>query len=132
MIDTAGMRKKSRISDDVEHYSILRAVGAIERSDVCVIMLSAEHGITEQDTKIAGLAHNAGKASIVVVNKWDLIEKDHKTADIYKAQIKGACHSWTTRRFFLSRRKPVSESKGSCRPSGRLTKCPSIGCRPVC
>ncbi|MGI6546501.1 MAG: ribosome biogenesis GTPase Der [Fastidiosipilaceae bacterium] len=88
LIDTAGMRKKSRISDDVEHYSILRAVGAIERSDVCVIMLSAEHGITEQDTKIAGLAHNAGKASIVVVNKWDLIEKDHKTADIYKAQIK--------------------------------------------
>jgi GTP-binding protein len=88
LIDTAGMRKKSRISDDIEHYSIVRAVGAIERADVCVIMVSAEHGITEQDTKVAGLAHNAGKASVIVVNKWDLIEKNHKTADLFRAQIK--------------------------------------------
>lgn len=88
LIDTAGMRKKSRIYDDIEHYSIVRAVGAIERADVCILVISAEHGVTEQDTKIAGLAHNAGKASIIVVNKWDLITKDHKTADLFKAQIK--------------------------------------------
>lgn len=88
LIDTAGMRKKSRINDDIEHYSILRAVGAIERCDVCVIMISAESGITEQDTKIAGMAHNAGKASIILVNKWDLVTKDNKTVDLFTAQIK--------------------------------------------
>lgn len=88
LVDTAGMRKKSRISDDVEHYSIVRAVGAIERSDVCVLMISAEAGVTEQDTKIAGLMHQAGKAAVIVVNKWDLIEKDHQTMDRFTRQIK--------------------------------------------
>lgn len=88
LVDTAGMRRKSRISDDVEHYSIVRAVGAIERSDVCVLMISAEAGVTEQDTKIAGLMHQAGKAAVIVVNKWDLIEKDHQTMDRFTRQIK--------------------------------------------
>ena len=78
-IDTAGMRKKSKIEEDIEKYSVLRATMAIDRADVCLIMIDATEGVTEQDTKVAGMAHEAGKASIVVVNKWDLVEKDDKT-----------------------------------------------------
>ena len=78
-IDTAGMRKKSKIEEDIEKYSVLRATMAIDRADVCLIMIDATEGVTEQDTKVAGLAHEAGKASIIVVNKWDLVEKDDKT-----------------------------------------------------
>ena len=78
-IDTAGMRKKSKVDDRIEKFSVLRATMAIERSDVCLIMINAQEGVTEQDTKVAGLAHEAGKASIIVVNKWDLVEKDDKT-----------------------------------------------------
>ena len=79
IIDTAGMRKKSKVDDRVEKFSVLRATMAIERSDVCVIMIDAQEGVTEQDTKVAGLAHEAGKACVIVVNKWDAIEKDGKT-----------------------------------------------------
>ena len=79
IIDTAGMRKKSKVDDRVEKFSVLRATMAIERSDVCVIMIDAQEGVTEQDTKVAGLAHEAGKACVIVVNKWDIIEKDGKT-----------------------------------------------------
>ncbi len=79
IIDTAGMRKKSKVDDRIEKFSVLRATMAIERSDVCVIMIDANEGVTEQDTKVAGLAHEAGKACIIVVNKWDAIEKDDKT-----------------------------------------------------
>ena len=79
IIDTAGMRKKSKVDDRVEKFSVLRATMAIERSDVCVIMIDAQEGATEQDTKVAGLAHEAGKACVIVVNKWDAIEKDGKT-----------------------------------------------------
>ena len=79
VIDTAGMRKKSKVDDRVEKFSVLRATMAIERSDVCLIMIDAQEGVTEQDTKVAGLAHEAGKACIIVVNKWDAIEKDGKT-----------------------------------------------------
>ena len=78
-IDTAGMRKKARVDDRVEKFSVLRATMAIERSDVCVIMIDATEGVTEQDTKVAGLAHEAGKACIIAVNKWDAVEKDGKT-----------------------------------------------------
>lgn len=80
-IDTAGMRRKSRVDDRVEKFSVLRATLAIERCDVCLIMVDANEGVTEQDTKVAGLAHEAGKASIIVVNKWDAVEKDDKTMD---------------------------------------------------
>ena len=80
-IDTAGMRRKSRVDDRVEKFSVLRATMAIERSDVCLIMIDANEGVTEQDTKVAGLAHEAGKACIIVVNKWDAVEKDDKTMD---------------------------------------------------
>ena len=87
-IDTAGMRKKSKVDDNIEKYSVLRATMAIERSDVCLIMIDAQEGVTEQDTKVAGLAHEAGKACIIVVNKWDLIEKDGKTMDHMREEIR--------------------------------------------
>lgn len=87
-IDTAGMRKKSKVDEDIEKYSVLRATMAIERSDVCLILIDGRDGVTEQDTKVAGLAHQAGKASIIVVNKWDLVEKDDKTMDKLTADIR--------------------------------------------
>ena len=80
-IDTAGMRRKSKVDDAIEKYSNLRTIASIERSDVCLILIDANEGVTEQDTKIAGLAHEAGKACIIVVNKWDAVEKDDKTMD---------------------------------------------------
>ena len=87
-IDTAGMRKKSKVDDNIEKYSVLRATMAIERSDVCLIMIDANDGVTEQDTKVAGLAHEAGKACIIVVNKWDAVEKDDKTMDRMREDIR--------------------------------------------
>lgn len=81
LIDTAGMRKKSKVDDRVEKFSVLRATMTIERADVCLILIDAGEGVTEQDTKVAGLAHEAGKACIIVVNKWDAVEKDDKTMD---------------------------------------------------
>lgn len=86
-IDTAGIRRKSKVDDRIEKFSVMRAQMAIERADVCLIMLDAREGVTEQDTKIAGLAHDLGKASIIVVNKWDLIEKETKTMDIMRKQV---------------------------------------------
>ena len=86
-IDTAGIRRKSKVSGRIEKYSVLRAQMAIERSDVCIIMIDARDGVTEQDTKVAGLAHEAGKASIIAVNKWDLIEKDSKTMDKMRRDV---------------------------------------------
>jgi len=86
-IDTAGMRRKSRVEDKIEKYSVLRAQQAIERADVCLILIDAQDGVTEQDTKVAGMAHEAGKACIIVVNKWDLIEKDNKTMDKMRKDI---------------------------------------------
>ena len=87
-IDTAGMRKKSKVDEAIERYSVLRAQMAIERADVCLILIDAQEGVTEQDTKVAGMAHEAGKASIIVVNKWDLIEKDGKTMDKMREDIR--------------------------------------------
>ncbi len=87
-IDTAGMRRKSKIDDAVEHYSNLRAIAAVERADVCLILIDANEGVTDQDTKIAGVAHEAGKASIIVVNKWDAVEKDDKTMDKMTEEIR--------------------------------------------
>ena len=86
-IDTAGMRKKSKVDESIERYSVLRSQMAIERADVCLILIDAQEGVTEQDTKVAGLAHEAGKACIIVVNKWDLIEKDGKTMDRMREEI---------------------------------------------
>lgn len=86
-IDTAGMRRKSKIKENIEKYSIIRAVAAVERADVCIMMINAEEGITDQDTKVAGIAHEAGKAVIIAVNKWDKIEKDNKTMNKFTKDI---------------------------------------------
>ncbi|MBS4960142.1 MAG: ribosome biogenesis GTPase Der [Clostridiales bacterium] len=86
-IDTAGMRRKSKIKEEIERFSIIRAVAAVERADVCVLLIDAQEGITEQDTKIAGIAHERGKAAIVAVNKWDALEKDDKTMNKFQRDI---------------------------------------------
>ena len=86
-IDTAGIRRKSKVEEDIEKYSIIRTNLAIERSDVCLLMIDALEGVTEQDTKIAGEAHEAGKGVIIVVNKWDAYEKDEHSVDVYKKQV---------------------------------------------
>lgn len=87
-IDTAGMRRKSRVDDAIERYSNLRSVSAIERADVCIVMIDATQGVTEQDTKIAGLVHEAGKAVLIAVNKWDLVEKETNTMRDMEAQVR--------------------------------------------
>lgn len=87
-IDTAGIRKKSKVEEKIEKFSVMRSLMAVERADVCVIMIDATEGVTEQDTKVAGEAHNAGKACIVVVNKWDLVEKDGKTMKEYTLRVR--------------------------------------------
>ena len=88
LIDTAGMRKRGKINESVERYSVARALSAVERADVCLIMVDATEGITEQDSKIAGYVHEQGKASIVVVNKWDLVEKETNTMKNFQNHIK--------------------------------------------
>ncbi len=88
IIDTAGMRKKGKVYETTEKYSVLRALRAIERSDVVLVVLNAEEGIIEQDKKIAGYAHEAGRAVVIVVNKWDAIEKDEKTMKEFEEKIK--------------------------------------------
>ena len=87
-IDTAGIRRQSKINDKIEHFSVLRAHMAVERANVCLLMIDASTGITEQDEKIAGIAHEAGKAVIIVVNKWDLIEKDNSTVNEFNNKIR--------------------------------------------
>lgn len=86
-IDTAGLRRKSKVDDQIEKYSVMRAVMAVERANVCVIMIDALEGFTEQDSKVAGIAHEAGKACIIAVNKWDAYEKDGKSMDIYRKKL---------------------------------------------
>jgi GTP-binding protein len=88
LIDTAGMRKKSKVLENIERYSVVRALTAIERCDVSLIVIDAHEGVTEQDSKIAGYVHEQGKAAIILVNKWDLVDKDDKTIEKYKADIK--------------------------------------------
>lgn len=88
IIDTAGMRKKGKVYESTEKYSVLRALRAIERSDVVLVVLNAEEGIIEQDKKIAGYAHEAGRAVVIVVNKWDAIEKDEKTMKEFEEKIR--------------------------------------------
>lgn len=88
LIDTAGIRRKSKVSENIEKYSVIRAISAIERCDICVLMIDAESGITEQDKKIAGVAHEAGKGLLIVVNKWDLIQKETNTMRDYEKIIR--------------------------------------------
>lgn len=89
-IDTAGIRRQSKVSDRIEKFSVLRSKAAVERADVCLIMIDATEGITEQDERIAGIAHEAGRASIIVVNKWDAIEKDNDTVKRFNEKISTA------------------------------------------
>ena len=86
-IDTAGLRRKSKVKEELERYSIIRTVTAVERCDVAVLIIDAEEGITEQDAKIAGIAHERGKGMIIAVNKWDLIEKDNHTMKEFTEKI---------------------------------------------
>ncbi len=87
-IDTAGLRRKSKVKEDLERYSVIRAVAAVQRSDVVLVVIDAEEGVTEQDAKIAGIAHEKGKGIVVVVNKWDLVEKNDKTIYRYTERIR--------------------------------------------
>ena len=87
LIDTAGVRRKSKVKESIEKYSIMRTLLAIERADVCLMMVDATEGITDQDTKIAGEAHEAGKGVIIVVNKWDAVEKETGTLEKYKKEV---------------------------------------------
>ncbi|MBQ8397748.1 MAG: ribosome biogenesis GTPase Der [Clostridia bacterium] len=89
-IDTAGIRRQSKVDDRIEKFSVLRAHMAVERAQVCLLMIDATEGITEQDEKIAGIAHEAGKATIIVVNKWDLVEKDNNTVNSFTDRIREA------------------------------------------
>ncbi|MBR2370409.1 MAG: ribosome biogenesis GTPase Der [Clostridia bacterium] len=86
-IDTAGIRRQSKVTDSIERYSVLRANMAVERADVCLIMIDANQGVTEQDEKIAGIAHESGKPSIIVINKWDTIEKDNSTVNEFTKKV---------------------------------------------
>ncbi len=86
-IDTAGLRRKSKVYDQIEKYSVIRAKMAVERATVCVIMIDAQEGFTEQDSKVAGIAHEMGKGCIIAVNKWDAVEKDGKTMDSYRKKL---------------------------------------------
>ena len=87
-IDTAGLRRKAKVEDRIERFSVMRAEAAVQRAQVCLILLDAREGVTEQDTKVAGLAHESGKASVIVVNKWDLIEKETRTMDKMREDIR--------------------------------------------
>jgi GTP-binding protein len=88
LIDTAGLRRKSKIKEELERFSIIRTVTAVERADVVVLVIDADEGVTEQDAKIAGIAHDRGKGIIIAVNKWDLIEKNNKTVKEYTEEIR--------------------------------------------
>lgn len=102
-IDTAGLRRKSRIHEDLERYSIIRAVAAVDRCDTAILVIDASEGITEQDAKIAGIAHNAGKGLIVAVNKWDLVEKDNHTVKEFTDKIRSVLSfAWYAEILFVS------------------------------
>jgi len=88
LIDTAGLRRKSKINEELEHFSIIRTIAAVERADVVVLIIDASDGISEQDAKIAGVAHDRGKGIVIAVNKWDLVDKDNKTVKEFTSKIK--------------------------------------------
>ncbi len=88
IIDTAGIKRKSRLEDSIEKYSQIRSIAAIERADVCIILIDATVGVTEQDTKVGGYAHNSGKSAIIAINKWDLVEKETGTLERYEREVR--------------------------------------------
>jgi GTP-binding protein len=90
LIDTAGLRRKSKVKEEIERYSVIRTYAAIERADVCILMIDATEGISDQDEKIIGYAHELNKAILIIVNKWDLVEKETKTMEQFKAKLKNS------------------------------------------
>ncbi len=107
-IDTAGLRRKNKIKEELERYSIIRTVTAVERADVVVVVIDATEGVTEQDAKIAGIAHDRGKGIIVAVNKWDAIEKNDKTIYEFSRKVERSCPSCHMRRSCLFLHRPDS------------------------
>ena len=107
-IDTAGLRRKNKIKEELERYSIIRTVTAVERADIVVVVIDAKEGVTEQDAKIAGIAHDRGKGIIVAVNKWDAIEKNDKTIYQYTNKIRETLAFMPMRNLSLSRLPPDS------------------------
>ena len=87
-IDTAGLRRKGKVTEDIERYSVIRTVAAVDRADICIVLIDAVEGITDGDTRIAGIAHESGKGVIIAVNKWDLVEKNDKTMQEFTKQLK--------------------------------------------
>jgi len=125
LIDTAGIRRQSKIDTRIEKYCVLRAKAAVERADVCLIVIDANEGVTEQDERIAGIAHEAGKASIIVVNKWDTIEKDNDTVKKFTKQVYDALSYMTYAPLIF-----VSALTGQRIPSCSSTSTISITRRP--
>ena len=116
-IDTAGIRRKSKIKEELERFSIIRAVTAVEKSDVVIIMIDATEGVTEQDAKIAGIAHERGKGIIIAVNKWDAIEKDNKTVNKYDENIRSIL-SFIPYASIVFKSKPALGTKSFSNPLG--------------
>ena len=109
-IDTAGLRRKNKIKEDIERYSIIRAVSAVERADVVIVVIDATEGVTEQDAKIAGIAHERGKGIIIAVNKWDAIEKDNNTVKQHTEKIRQILSFIHMQRYCLFRQNQVRDS----------------------
>ena len=108
-IDTAGMRRKAKVIENIEHFSVLRALMAVDRADVCVIVIDATVGFTEQDSKVAGYAHDKGKACVIAVNKWDAVEdKTDRTMDDFRKKLEIDSRSCPTRRSCSFPQRPVS------------------------
>lgn len=131
-IDTAGLRRKNKIKEELERYMIVRTVSAVERAEVVVLMIDAEEGVTEQDAKIAGIAHERGKATIIVVNKWDAIEKTTRPFINLPKRCAIPYPSCLMRSFCLSLRRRVRDCPSCSRPSissARTTPCVWL---PVC
>ncbi|MBK5261800.1 MAG: ribosome biogenesis GTPase Der [Peptostreptococcaceae bacterium] len=133
LIDTAGIRRKSKVNEHIERYSVIRAIAAIERCDVCLLMIDATEGVTEQDKKIAGIAHEAGKGIIVVVNKWDLVEKETNTMKEFQKDMANELQfmsyapsvfisAFTKQRLtnVIDMAKVVAEKRGMRIPTGQL------------
>ena len=113
LIDTAGIRKKKKVDETIERYSVLRSFAAVDRADVCVIMLDANEGVTVQDTKIAGFANDKGKALVIAVNKWDIAQKgDGNDGKAEKRISTATCHLWILHRLCSYRQKQVSAQTG--------------------
>lgn len=131
-IDTAGIRRQSKVNDKIEKYSVLRARMAVERADVCLLMIDAGEGVTEQDERIAGIAHEAGKAVIILVNKWDSVERIIRQSGIIPRMSMKRWPIFSMRRSFSSRPRPVNGSRRSSSISLMSTTSPACASRPGC